>query len=164
MKGSERTLLIHSSYFSSEKRDVRRGWVRFSRSFGPYQDWDRDTFLCSNFFTLLSIQFQVFISLFRVFLWPQGRIMIMQLILTINLFNHKTIFFFFLGLHPRHMEVSRLGAESEMWPLAYATAIATQDPSHVCNLKHSSRQCRILNPLRQARDQTCILTDASQIC
>ena len=37
------------------------------------------------------------------------------------------------------------------------------DPSHVCELHHSSRQRWILNPLSKARDQTCVLVDASQI-
>ena len=59
------------------------------------------------------------------------------------------------------MEVPRLGVESELWMLAYTTAIATQDPSCVCNQHHSSRQRRILNPLSEARDRTCILMDAS---
>ena len=31
--------------------------------------------------------------------------------------------------HPRHMEVPRLGVESELWLLAYTTATATPDPS-----------------------------------
>ena len=47
--------------------------------------------------------------------------------------------------------------------LTYTTATATQDLSHVCELHHSSRQCQILNPLSEARDQTCILMDTSQI-
>ena len=37
------------------------------------------------------------------------------------------------------------------------------DLSNVCNLHHSSWQCQILNPLSEARDQTWILKDASQI-
>ena len=37
--------------------------------------------------------------------------------------------FVFLGPHPQHMEVPRLGAESELLPPAYATATATWDPS-----------------------------------
>ena len=45
---------------------------------------------------------------------------------------------------------------------AYATATAMPDPSHVCNLHHSSRQCRILNPLSEARDRNCIFLDTSQ--
>ena len=47
-----------------------------------------------------------------------------------------------------HMEVPRLGVESELQPPAYARARATWDPSHVYDLHHSSWQCRILNPLR----------------
>ena len=33
----------------------------------------------------------------------------------------------FLGLHPQHMELPRLGAEVESSPVAYATATATQN-------------------------------------
>ena len=39
-----------------------------------------------------------------------------------------------------------------------------QDPSHGCDLHHSSRLYWILNPLSEARDRTRVLTDASQIC
>ena len=45
------------------------------------------------------------------------------------------------------MEVPRLGVESELSPLAYATATAMPDPSLACNPHHSSRQSWILNPL-----------------
>ena len=48
------------------------------------------------------------------------------------------------------MEVPRLGGELELQLLAYTTSTATPDPSHVCNLHHSSRQRRILNPLSEA--------------
>ena len=46
---------------------------------------------------------------------------------------------------------------------AYTTATATQDPSLIYDLHHSSRQCRLLNPLNKARDRTCVLMDTSQI-
>ena len=36
-------------------------------------------------------------------------------------------FFFFLGPHPRHTEVPWLGVESDLQPLAKATATAMQD-------------------------------------
>ena len=42
--------------------------------------------------------------------------------------------FCFLGLHLRHMKVPRLGVASELQPLADTTAMATQDPSRVCDL------------------------------
>ena len=60
--------------------------------------------------------------------------------------------FGFLGLHPRHMEIPMLGVKSELELLAYTTATATQDPSLICNLYHSSQQRWILNPLSEARD------------
>ena len=63
------------------------------------------------------------------------------------------------------MEVPRLGVESELQLLAYATATATTtwDPSCICELHHSSGQRQILNPLSKARGQTCILMDASRV-
>ena len=68
-------------------------------------------------------------------------------------------FFFFLGPYLQLMEVPRLGVESELQLLAYATAIATPDLSCLCSLCHSLGQCQILNTLNEARDRTCILTD-----
>ena len=61
------------------------------------------------------------------------------------------------------MEVPRLGVQSELQPLAYTTAIATQDPGLVYDLHHSSQQRLILDPLSEPRDRTCILMDTSQI-
>ena len=66
--------------------------------------------------------------------------------------------------HPRHMEVPRLGVELELQLLAYTRATATRDPSHNCNLHHSSWQHRIPSPLSEARDRTPILMDTSLIC
>ena len=53
-------------------------------------------------------------------------------------------FFFFLGLHPRHIEVPRIGAKLELQLPAYTTATATQDLSRVFNLHYSSQQYWIL--------------------
>ena len=73
-------------------------------------------------------------------------------------------FIFFLELHPWHMEVPRLGVESEQQPLlAYTTATATWDLSHICDLHLSSRQRWILNPLSGARDRTHVLKDISRV-
>ena len=47
------------------------------------------------------------------------------------------LFFLFLGLPPRHMEVPRLGVALELWLPAYSTATATPDPSCICDLHHS---------------------------
>ena len=52
-------------------------------------------------------------------------------------------------LHPWHMVVPKLGVESELQLPANTTAMATQD---VNNLRHSSRQHQILNPLSKAKD------------
>ena len=61
----------------------------------------------------------------------------------------------------QHMEVPRLGIESELQPPAYT--IATPDLSHICSLHHSSWQHQILNPLSEARGQTQIFMDTSQV-
>ena len=45
--------------------------------------------------------------------------------------------FFFLQPHLWHKEVSRLGVESEMQLLANATATATRDSNHICDLCYS---------------------------
>ena len=62
------------------------------------------------------------------------------------------------------MDVPRLGVESELWLPAYATAIATQDLSHVCDLHHRSQQHWILSPLSEAWDRTRVLVDTSRVC
>ena len=68
-------------------------------------------------------------------------------------------FLHFLGLHLWHMEFSKLRVEEELQLPAHATATATRDPSHICDLACSS--CWILNPLSEARDPTYILMDTS---
>ena len=75
------------------------------------------------------------------------------------------LFYFILFLlpHRQHMEAPRQGAELELHLPAYVTAIATWDPSYVCNLHQSSGQRWILNPLSKTRDHTCILTDTSWV-
>ena len=75
----------------------------------------------------------------------------------------KLILFFFLffywegGLQLQHMEVPRLGVKSELQ--LPATTTATWVPSCICDLHYSSWQCWILNPLREARDQSHSLMD-----
>ena len=61
------------------------------------------------------------------------------------------------------MEAPRLEVESELQRPADARATATWDPRRVRDLHHSSQQRRILNPPGEARNQTCILMNASQI-
>ena len=54
--------------------------------------------------------------------------------------------FCFLGPHPQHIEVPRLGVKSELLLLAYAMATAMLDLSCICDLHHSSWQRRIPDP------------------
>ena len=71
--------------------------------------------------------------------------------------------FFFLGPHPRHMDIPRLVVESELQLPAYTTVTAMPDLSHVCDLHNSSCKHPILNPSSKARDRTHVLMDTSQI-
>ena len=69
------------------------------------------------------------------------------------------LFICFLGPYLWHMEVPRPEVESELQ--LPATATVTPDLSHIWVLCHSLQL--ILNPLREARDWTCILLETSQI-
>ena len=69
---------------------------------------------------------------------------------------------FFLGPNLWHMEAPCPGVELVLQLSAYATATGTPDPSHVCDLHHSSRQRQILNPLSRARNRTHILIDTAE--
>ena len=61
--------------------------------------------------------------------------------------------------HLQHMEVARLGVESELQLQVYVTATATADLSCIFDIHHNLQQRWILNPRSEDRDQTCILTD-----
>ena len=60
------------------------------------------------------------------------------------------------------MEVPRLGVELELHLPDYTTAIVPQDQNE-SDLPHSSKKCRIPNPLNKARDRTHVLMDSSRI-
>ena len=70
----------------------------------------------------------------------------------------------FLGPQMRHMEVPRLGVQSELQLLVSTIATAMPDLSSICNLYHSSWQHQIATPLSKARDQTQVLMDTSWVC
>ena len=70
-------------------------------------------------------------------------------------YNRKLLAFVFLrgqGLHLRHMEVPRLGVQSELLLPAYTTVTATPDLSRICDLHHSAWQCQNLNPPSEITD------------
>ena len=56
-------------------------------------------------------------------------------------------------------ESSGLGVEWELPLPSYTVATAVPDQSLIFHLCHSFQQGRIINPLSEARDRTCILTD-----
>ena len=80
------------------------------------------------------------------------------------LFLFCFVLFCSLGPHPWHVEVPRLGVQSELQLLSFATATATSETSCICHLYHSLRQCWILKPLSRAGDRTRNLMVPSWIC
>ena len=68
---------------------------------------------------------------------------------------------FFLGLHLRHIDVPRLGVESELKLRTRSQPQAnTGSELHLGTMSQlSGRQLWILNPLNEAREQTRILVD-----
>ena len=78
------------------------------------------------------------------------------------LFLSFFFFFFFLG-HPYtiwRFPVKGSNWSYSCWPMQQTE---TWDLRCVCNLHYSSRQCWILNPLREAKDRTRVLMDTGQI-
>ena len=73
------------------------------------------------------------------------------------------LFIYFFRVVPWHMDVPRLGGRIRAAAASLGTASAMPDLSHVCDLHHSSWQCQTPDPLNEARDQTRILMDPSQI-
>ena len=72
-------------------------------------------------------------------------------------------FCFFFSAVPLHMDIPRLGIESELQLPPYASTTATPDPCYICNLHHSAQQCQILNPLSRARVWIHILMHTSRV-
>ena len=59
---------------------------------------------------------------------------------------------------------ARVKLELHLPSTAIATPTTTRDQNHIWHLHHSSLQCRILNQLSEARDQTHHLMVPSWIC
>ena len=73
------------------------------------------------------------------------------------------LIFYFLLFKAAPAAYGNSQARGRIRATAYATATAIPDPSYVCDLHHSSWQCRILNPLSEAGDGTCNLMAPSRI-
>ena len=71
------------------------------------------------------------------------------------------IFIFFLGPYLGHMEVPRLGVESELQLQVYATATALPALRPFCDLHCSLQQCWVLTRLIKDRNGT---TSSQTIC
>ena len=71
--------------------------------------------------------------------------------------NILFIFFFLFMATRGAYGNSQARGQIELKLPTYTTATATQDPSFICNLRHSLRQCWILDPQTEAKDQTHIL-------
>ena len=69
-----------------------------------------------------------------------------------NLPEHHLLIYLLFRAAPINYGSSQARDELELQLPAYATATAMPDLSCLCNLHHSSQQCRILNPLHKARD------------
>ena len=87
-----------------------------------------------------------------------------------SIVTKEMLFCLFWGPNMQDMELPGLGVKSELQLLVYelpvyitAAATASEDPSCVCTLPHSSRQGQILHPLGKARDRTCVLMHPSQV-
>ena len=68
------------------------------------------------------------------------------------------MFFFLITAALWHVKVPRIWVKWEM-QLRPPPNHSNTNPSLLCDLHRSLWQCQLLNPLSQARDQTCILRD-----
>ena len=80
----------------------------------------------------------LYLELYLELLLSPTRQLLNDIYLTKDTFFSSFLFFFFLGPYSQHMEVPRPGIELELHLLAYTTATAMKDPSHVFDLHHSS--------------------------
>ena len=76
-----------------------------------------------------------------------------------NILSFSEITFFFFSFFFIATSVAYESSPARGRIGAYATATATLDSSHICDLFHSLQQYQIFNPLSEARDWTCILID-----
>ena len=87
--------------------------------------------------------------------------LLVGILLFVLLFTLSSIIYFLL-FRAVHMAYDR-GWTGAML-LAYTIGTAAWDPSHICDLHHTSWQHWIPDPLSEARDRTRIFMDTSWIC
>ena len=66
---------------------------------------------------------------------------------------HKEDFSHFSLFRAAPMACGGPQARGQIGAVAAGHATATRDPSRICDLHHSSRQCKNLNPLSEVRDE-----------
>ena len=79
------------------------------------------------------------------------------------MYEDSSFFSFLFSFRDTSVAYRSSQARGQIGAVLPATATATADSSHVCNLHCSLRQCQILNSLSKARDQTHILMDTRQL-
>ena len=79
-------------------------------------------------------------------------------------YQGNTQFFFFLKAAPAaYGSPQARGQITAAGASLHRSHSAPQDPSRVCDLHHSSRQCWILNSLSETRDRTCVPVDTGWV-
>ena len=66
--------------------------------------------------------------------------------------NEFLFYFIFFLFRAAPVAYKRLGIDSELQLPVYTTATTVWDPDLVCGLRHSSWECRILDPLSEVGD------------
>ena len=117
-------------------------------------------------------------GVYRHFVWPRnpsGRFLSKQINHTlppssnqINQSNYMCLFVSFLFFLPFRAAPEAYGSSQtrgrlELQLSGCATATATWDLSHICDLHHSSWQGQVFHPLSEARDWTCIFTSTNRV-
>ena len=74
-----------------------------------------------------------------------------------SLLSFFSLFFFFLGLHLRHIEVPWLGVKLELQLPTYTTATATRDLSCLCDLQTQLMAMPDPKPTEQGQESSWIL-------
>ena len=89
------------------------------------------------------------VAFFRILaIWGDGGLNVPQKPPPKTLFSHESCLF---GLYLHHMEVPRLGVESELKLLGYTIAAVRWDPSRIFDVHFSSWQRQIFNPLSRGQ-------------